>query len=68
MPSNDYASPDEVAEWQKSHYSLTATGRLWADEIERRFAEGDSIDFIAHELGIKPWQIQLLIVQLAQEK
>jgi len=60
----DYASPEEVEEWKKQHWPLTTLGRLWADEIERRFAEGDSIEFIARELGIKPWQIQLLISQL----
>lgn len=68
MKQNDYASPDEVLEYGKHRWTLTRSGRLWVDEIERRFAEGDPIEFIAHELGIKPWQIQLLIAQASLEK
>lgn len=68
MKQPDYASPDEVLEYSKHRWTLTKHGRLWADEIERRFAEGDCIEFIAHELGIKPWQIQLLMVQATMEK
>lgn len=62
------ASTSEIEQWLRQPFHLTDKGHVWLDEIERRFAEGESIEQIAAALRLEPWCIQLLFVMEAHDE
>jgi hypothetical protein len=61
-------TPEELQAISQYNWGLTDKGRVWLDEIERRFVEGQDINDICKELNLKPWMIQLLSSISLQEE